>query len=359
MLSRMAPIMLGQLAAGLILLVAGGNLLVRSTSRLAVGLGVSPLVIGLTVVAFGTSAPELAVSFQSADAGLAGLTVGNVVGSNIFNVLFILGLSATITPLLVHQRFVHREVPLLIVVSGVTWALCASGRIGVGAGAVLLLGLVAYTVLAIRGGRREARLVVTEYAHEFGTRTRSWGIDAVVALVALGLLVLGSSWFVTGASHVARSLGVSELTIGLLIVAPGTSLPEVATSLIAAFKGERDIAVGNVIGSNLFNLLGVLGVTAVAQGGIAVPEAALRFDIPVMFGATLACLPVFLTGHCVTRWEGAALLAYYAAYVAWLVSAASGYALRDAFGVALFGFALPLTAVGLIASLIAARRRRG
>lgn len=347
-----------QLVAGLALLVAGGHLLVESTSRLAAALGISPLVIGLTVVAFGTSAPEVAVSIQSLGKSQAGFAVGNVVGSNIFNTLFILGLSATITPLVVHQRFVRREVPVLVLVSGAVWILAAHGSIGSVAGAMLLTGLLVYTLFAVRSGRKEAQQVVAEYQQEFGREAPRRGTQALLALVALALLVLGAHWFVGGATELARAIGVAELIIGLVIVAPGTSLPELVTSVIAAVKGERDIAVGNVIGSNLFNLLGVLGLSAVVQGGVPVPEAAVRFDIPVMVAAALACLPVFMTGHTVTRWEGGVLLAYYGVYAAWLFLAASGHAARGALNVALFGFLVPLTVVGFASSLLAARARR-
>jgi cation:H+ antiporter len=358
MLSAMDLQTIGQLLVGLVLLVLGGSLLVRSASRLAAAFGVPPLVVGLTVVAFGTSAPELAVSVEAARTGQAGLALGNIVGSNIFNVLFILGVSASITPLVVQQRFVRREAPLLVVVTGMTWLFAANGWLGVLEGAALVLGLIVYTAFAIILGRREAAGVAEEYAHQFGRATARWPLEALVALVALAVLVLGSTWFVGGATAAARALGVNELAIGLLVVAPGTSLPEVTTSVIAAFKGERDIAVGNVIGSCLFNLLGVLGITALVDGGTSVSASALGFDFPVMMAATLACLPVFLTGHRVDRWEGLVLLGYYAAYVTWLLLAESGHAAREAFGLAMLGFVLPLTALALSAPLLA-RRRRG
>ncbi len=357
MLAAMDLLTIGQLAGGLLLLVFGGSLLVRSASRLAAAFGVPPLVVGLTVVAFGTSAPELAVSVEAARIGQAGLALGNVLGSNIFNVLLILGLSAIITPLVVQQRFVRREVPLLIVVTGLTWWFAANGWLGVVEGTALALGLIAYTAWAIRHGRREAAGVAEEYAQEFGRAAGRWPLEAVLALVALAVLVLGSTWFVGGATAVARAFGLSELAIGLLIVAPGTSLPEVATSVIAALKGERDIAVGNVIGSCLFNLLGVLGITAVVNGGAPVPASAIGFDFPVMLAATIACLPIFLTGHRVDRWEGFVLFGSYAAYVTWLLLAASGHAAREALGVAMLGFVLPLSALALVAPMLAARRR--
>jgi cation:H+ antiporter len=358
MLATMDFLTLGELAGGLVLLVGGGSLLVRSASRLAAAFGVPPLVVGLTVVAFGTSAPELAVSVEAARTGQAGLALGNVVGSNIFNVLFILGLSASITPLVVQTRFVRREAPLLIIITGMTWLFAANGRIGVLEGVALVLGLIAYTAFAIIHGRRETTAVSDEYAHEFGKPGARWLAEALLALIALAVLVLGSTWFVGGATSTARALGVSELAIGLIVVAPGTSLPEVVTSVIAALKGERDIAVGNVIGSCLFNLLGVLGITAVVGGGTPVPASALGFDFPVMMASALACLPVFLTAHRVDRWEGWVFLGYYAAYVTWLLLAASGHAAREAFGVAMIAFILPLTALALIAPVLAARRRR-
>ena len=336
------------------LLAVGAEALVRGAARLAAALGISSLVIGLTVVAFGTSSPELVVSVSSALSGRPDLALGNVVGSNILNVLFILGASAAITPLVVAQQLVRVEVLLMIGVSAVTLLLARDGTIGRAEGAALFAGLVAYVVYAVRASRRESAAVRAEYEQEFGAPPRR-GARAIaldVALIAggLGLLVLGANWLLEGAVALARSLGLSELVIGLTVVALGTSLPEVATSLLAALRGERDIAVGNVVGSNLFNLLGVLGIaSAVAPGGVPVPATARALDLPVMLVVALACLPIFGSGHVIRRWEGFFLLGGYAAYTTYLALAASQHQALPAFTAGLQLFVLPLATVTLLA----------
>lgn len=338
---------------GLVLLVVGAESLVRGASKLASVLGISPLVIGLTVVAFGTSAPEMAVSAASALTGQADIALGNVVGSNIFNVLFILGLSALITPLVVAQQLVRLDVPLMIGVSIVALLLGLDGSVGRLDGIVLFAGIIAYTAFLIRQSRKESKQVQEEYAQEYGGAEkpsgRTWALNLGLIVAGLGMLVLGSKWLVDGAIVLAQRLGVSELIIGLTIVAAGTSLPEVATSVVASLRGERDIAVGNVVGSNIFNLLAVLGLAGiVAPAGVAVSQAALRFDIPVMIAVALACLPIFFTGNVIARWEGGLFLAYYAAYTLYLVLAATQHDSLGAFQQAMAWFILPLTAITLV-----------
>ena len=345
------------LLLGLVLLVAGAELLVRGASRLALRFGISPLVIGLTVVAFGTSAPELAVSVQSGLAGQSGIAVGNIVGSNIFNVLMVLGLSALITPLLVSQQLVRVDVPLMIGASMLLWIMALDGRIGLFDGLLLTAGIIAYTLFAIRQSRKESAAVLAEYAQELGESGGTWmgRLPVQVALIigGLALLVLGAYWLVDSAVAIARALGVSEVIIGLTIVAARTSLPELATSVVAAIRGERDIAVGNVIGSCIFNLLAIAGIAAlVAPGGLIVATSMLHFDIPVMFVVALACLPIFAAGHLVARWEGALFLVYYLAYVLYLVLAATQHAALPLFSTAMLGFALPLTVVTLVVLLV-------
>lgn len=339
---------------GLTLLVTGGECLVRSASRLAAAFGISPLVIGLTVVAYGTSAPELAVSVQSAFAGQADIALGNVVGSNIFNVLCILGLSALIGPLIVAQQLVRFDVPLMIGVSCVPLVMGLDGKIGRLDGFLLVAGIISYSVFAIRQSRRESEQVQREYVQEFG-KERSEGTlrtlvigQGVLMLVGLGLLVLGARWLVEGAVAIARAVGVSELVIGLTIVAAGTSLPEVATSIIASVRGERDIAVGNVVGSNLFNILSVLGVTAViAPSGVRVAPAILSFDLPVMIAVSVACLPIFFTGNMIARWEGALFFGYYLAYTGYVILAATQHDVLPVFSCIMMAFVIPLTVVTL------------
>ena len=332
-------------AAGLALLAGGAELLVRGAASLAGACGISPLVIGLTVVALGTSSPELAVSVQSAMKGQADLAVGNVVGSNIFNILLILGMSALIVPLVVARQLVRLDVPVMIGVS-LMLPLCAlDGRLGRGDGALLAALLVLYTLLLIRKGRRAE---VEDDVPAPRPAARRLLSDAALVVGGLALLVLGSRWLVQSALVMARALGVSELVIGLTIIAAGTSLPEVATSLVAAVRGQRDIAVGNVVGSNILNILAVLGLTSLAApGGLAVSGAALRFDIPVMIGVAVACLPIFFTGARISRWEGLLFLGYYAAYTVRLLMGATGHASLPAFDTAMLYFVIPLTAVTL------------
>lgn len=346
---------------GLVILILGAELLVRGASRLALGFGISPLVVGLTVVAFGTSSPELAVSIGSAITGQADIALGNVVGSNIANVLLILGLSAAITPLVVKQKLVRRDVPLMIGVSFLPLLFGRNGEIGRLEGLLMATGIIIYTVLAIRTSRQESSEVQDEYAVELGARPVQGlpGALANIGLIVVGLimLVVGAQWLVNGAVSIARALGLSELVIGLTVIAVGTSLPEVATSVVASLRGERDIAVGNVVGSNLFNILSVLGFTALVSGnGVRVPDAALHFDIPFMIAVAVACLPIFFTGYRISRWEGGLFLAYYAAYMGYLLlNATQHFALR-AYNVALIGFAMPLT--GITLALLAVRAWR-
>jgi cation:H+ antiporter len=340
------------LVAGLGLLVLGAEWLVKGASRLAAALGISPLVIGLTVVAYGTSSPEVAVSVKSALAGQPDLAVGNVVGSSIFNVLFVLGASAAIAPLLVSSRLVRLDVPIMIGTAFLTLLLAADGSIGRLDAALLFAGAVGYTAFQIRQSRKEPAAVQEEYGKEYGKEygQRRTGTAANVVLVVAGLalLVLGSRWLVNGAVAFAQALGVSELVIGLTIVAAGTSLPEVATSLLAAIRGERDIAVGNVVGSNIFNVLAVLGLSGlVAPAGLPVSRALVTFDAPVMVAVAVACLPIFASGARIARWEGALFLFYYAAYTAYLVLAAQQHDALPAFSAVMEAFVLPLTAVTL------------
>jgi cation:H+ antiporter len=340
-------------ALGLIALVAGAEALVRGASKLSLSFGISPLVVGLTVVAFGTSAPEMAVSVQSAWSGQVDIAIGNVVGSNIFNVLFILGVSALITPLLVNQQLIRQEVPVMIAVSLLLWALAADGGIGRWDGILLFALIVAYTVLVIRQSRREARAIREEYDEAFAADRSGWdahwGVQVLLILGGLALLVLGARWLVEAAILFARYLGVSELVIGLTIVAAGTSLPEVATSILAAIRGERDIAVGNVVGSNIFNILAVLGASAVVgPTTLAVSPAVLAFDIPVMVAVAVACLPVFFTGSLIARWEGLLFLGYYVAYTAYLILLAARHDVLGPFSAVMGGFVMPLTAITLL-----------
>jgi cation:H+ antiporter len=336
---------------GLAALIVGAELLVRGASRLALSLGISPLVVGLTVVAFGTSSPEVAVSVGGALDGRTEIAIGNVVGSNIFNVLFILGLSALVAPLVVNLQIIRQEVPVMIGASVLLLALAFDGTIGRPDALLLLAGLLAYTVFLVVQSRRAG--APAQDAAGLPQASDGWDAKLPMQLVliaaGLALLVLGSGWLVTAATAFAKSLGVSDLVIGLTIVAAGTSMPEVATSLLAAVRGQRDIAIGNVVGSNTFNILGCLGLTGLVAGsGLPVPQAALSFDLWVMLAVAFACLPVFVTGREIARWEGAVFLAYYAAYTATLVLAAQQHAALPAFSAVMLGFVIPLTVVTLV-----------
>ena len=349
---------------GLAALVIGANLLVRGASKLALSFGISPLVVGLTVVAFGTSAPEMAVSVGAVLSGQTDIAIGNVVGSNIFNVLFILGLSALIVPLVVNVQLIRQEVPIMIGASLLLLVLVQDGRIGVLDGILLFVLLLAYTVFLVVQSRTAGLEVQQEFADDLPVSTPgTWDsrVPVQLALIVVGLagLVLGSDWLVTAAVSFAKELGVSDLVIGLPIVAAGTSLPEVAASIAAALKGERDMAVGNIIGSNTFNILGCLGLAGIASGstGLGVGPQVMGFDLWVMLAVALACLPVFITGREIARWEGALFLAYYAAYVAWLILAAQHNGLLGTYATVMTSFVLPLTLVTLVVMLIRRPRR--
>jgi len=292
------------------------------------------------------------VSVQASLAGQADLAVGNVIGSNISNILLILGMSAIAAPLVVSQQLVRLDVPLMIGVFGLMWLMALDGRISTIDGGILFTGAIAYTVFAIRKSRKENREIQEEYEKEFGkadgkTTSLWWNLGLVVAGIAL--LAVGSNWLVDSATAIARVLGVSELVIGLTVVAVGTSLPELATSVVASIKGERDIAAGNVVGSNLFNVLSVLGLTAiVVPTGVPVASSVLSFDIPIMFVVGLACLPIFFSGYRIDRWEGSIFVFYYLAYVLYLVLDASGHDSLPLYSRVMILFVVPISVLTIL-----------
>ena len=354
----MSPLALVLFIVGIALLISGAELLVRGASRLAASLGISPVVIGLTVVAFGTSSPETAVTVQSAFSGNADIALGNVVGSNIMNVLFVLGISAVILPLAVSRRLVRLDVPILIFASVLLLVLALDGEIGRWDGLLLFAGVIVYTAFSLIQSRRE-----NSEDREVPGDESAWMNSRIFQIflmgVGLAMLVWGSRWLVEGAVAFATALGVSELVIGLTVVAFGTSAPEVATSLAAAVRGQRDMAVGNAVGSCLFNILAVLGISSlVAPDGIPVPQAALSFDIPVMIATAVACLPIFFTGSRIARREGLLFLAYYAAYAAYLFLDSTGHEALPAFSFAMLAFVIPLTALTLVTLSARSLRRR-
>ena len=348
-------------ALGLVVLVIRADVLVRGASRLAVSFGVSPLVVGLTVVAFGTSAPEMAVSVGSALSGSPDLAIGNVVGSNIANILLILGISALITPLLVDEQIIRQEIPIMIGASALLMVMALDGHIGLVESIALFALVIAYTVFLVMQSRRASRSVQDEFETEIPTSTwdRHWAVQIALVVVGLVMLVAGADWLVGAAVAFARALGVSDLVIGLTVVAVGTSMPEIATSITAAIRGQRDIAVGNVVGSNIFNILAVLGAAGIASGaGLPVSEAARNFDLWVMLAVAFACLPIMITGREIARWEGGVFLAYYAAYTAWLVLQAQQHDSLPAFSGIMLGYVMPLTVITIVVSIVRSNGRR-
>jgi cation:H+ antiporter len=347
----------------LILLVGGAELLVRGASRLAAYVGIPPLIIGLTVVAYGTSSPEMAVSVKSGLQGNADIAVGNVVGSNIFNVMFILGISAMISPLLVSRQLIKLDVPLMILVSILAFLFGMNGVISRSEGVILFIGILLYTLFLIFQSRKEKKVSGDEFTREYGYKGRKplvqWLFNLLLIAVGLIMLVYGAQLLVDSSISLARIMGVSDIVIGLTIVAAGTSLPEVATSVIASFKGERDIAVGNVVGSNIFNILGVLGMTAmVSPAGIPVAPAVLTFDLPVMLAVAVACLPIFFTGGVISRWEGVLFFGYYIAYTLYLILRSANHDLLPLFSSVFSMFVIPITVLTLAIILIIHLRKK-
>ena len=349
---------------GLAVLAAGGELLIRSSSRLASDLGVSRLFIGLTVVAFGTSAPEAVVSVTAALRGSSDLALGTVIGSSILNVLFILGLSALIIPLAVSVQVVRFDVPVLVGVSVLCLLLGLDGVVGRWDGLLLLAVLVVHVFVIYRKGLQskdsdpqspvqrgpEAPAGVPRPLAPWKGRA----VNVLIVVASFVLLALGSRWLVESASTLARWLGLSDLVIGLTVVAAGTSLPEVATSVMAAMRGERDIAVGNVIGSNIFNILGVLGLAAsLAPGGVTVSPAVLAFDVPVMVAAAVLCLPIFFNGMTVFRWEGGLLLGYFVIYTTYILLRAAEHDALSGSATFVGWIVIPLTALTVVAVITA------
>lgn len=345
-------------AAGLVLLVAGGELLVRGAATLARSVGLSSLVVGLTVVAFATSAPELAVTLDAVLGGEPDLAIGNVIGSNIVNILLILGLSALVAPLVVLTRVVRVDIPMMIAMSVAALVLALDGSIDTVDGLLLAGALIAYTSASVVLARRESRSAADDDTSATPTVSRPRSL--LLVLLGIGLLVAGARLLVDGATTIATDLGVSSLVIGLTVVAIGTSLPELATSVIAARRGERDIAVGNIVGSNVFNIGAVLGVSAVVSGtAIPVSDAVVAIDLPLMVAAALALLPVAFTGFRLSRAEGALFVGLYVAYTAYLLLAATEHDALSGLTTAMVWFVLPLVAVTLIAlAVIEARRLR-
>ncbi len=354
-----------QVLGGLILLVAGGELLVRGASALAVKAGISPLVVGLTVVSVATSAPELAVTTGAVFSGESELAIGNVIGSNIANILLVLGISAVVLPLGIRRQLVRIDVPFLIVLGFMLLLLSLDGNISLLDGGVLLLAWVGHTGMSVWLSKRGDMS-----APDGGTGVGDGDGDgagippklsltlALLCVAAgVGLLVGGANLLVTGAVSIATGLGVSSLVIGLTVVAIGTSLPELVASIIAVRQKEGDLAVGNAIGSCLANIGLVLGVPSVlSSGGLPVPSAVLSIDLPLMVATSAVLLPVIYTGARIARREGVLFVTLYVAYTAYLVLNAGGHDSTSGFSLVMLFMVLPLVAITLLS--LSARERR-
>jgi cation:H+ antiporter len=356
----------GLILIGLIGLVVGGELLVRGASGLAIAARISPLVIGITVVSFGTSAPELAVTVQASLADAPALAVGNVIGSNIANILLILGAAALVAPLRVKSRIIKVDLPLVLACSVALWLLSLDGRVGQLDGLVMVLTLGVYLVWTLMQGKADPADVQAEFTQAGGAGAEGEGSGAgrllrQALLVAAGLvlLVLAAQAMVAGAGDIARLFGVSELIIGLTVVAIGTSLPELVASVLASRRGEGDIAVGNAVGSNLFNILAVLGIGAlIAPGGIPVHPDVLTLDLPIMIATLLFCIPLFFTGCRITRLEGGVMVGYFVAYTAYLAMGATDADFTRSFEVAMIGFVMPITVLAIGFSVVQTIKRK-
>ena len=355
--------------AGLALLTAGGEVLVRGASALAERLRIPPLVVGLVVVSAATSTPELAVTVGAILRDEPGLAVGNVVGSNIVNILLILGISAIIVPLAVKRQLIRFDVPVMVGMSVLLLLLSLDGQVGLLDGILLLSGLLVHAFLSVFIGRRDAKAegliadaplaktATSNPAANPASKTAQKPVAKPIALwlalvfivAGIGLLVLGAQLLVDGAVSIASGFGVSSLVIGLTVVAIGTSLPELAASLAAVRRREGDIAVGNIVGSNIFNIGMVLGVPAIIFGqGIPVPAPAIALDMPLMVAAAVALLPIAFTGFIIARWEGSLFVVLYAAYVVYLVLASTANDALEGFSNVMLIFVLPLVGITLI-----------
>ena len=312
--------------AGLGALVVGAEVMVRGSARAASRLGISPIVVGLTVVSIGTSMPELAVGVIAASEGSGALAVGNIAGTNVVNMLFVLGLSALILPLAIEMRTLRFELPVMAGAAILLWVLAANGVLSRIDGLILVIGAIAYTVAVILASRRERQEAVAEFAEAYpADATRTSGHRTVLhigmMLAGIAVVVLGAEWLVDAAVGMAREFGVSDALIGLTVVAIGTSAPELVTTVVSTLRGERDIAVGNLLGSSIYNILLILGVTCLVPAhGLELTPALVRIDIPIMVGVTLACIPIFISGRRVGRFEGGAMVGAYVAYLVFLLA---------------------------------------
>ena len=333
---------------GLALRVIGANFLVKHSSLIAAALGIPPLIIGLTIVAFGTSAPELAVGINASLSGNSSIVIGNVVGSNVFNVLFILGVAALISPLKVSEQLVRIDVPFIICLSILILFFSLDGAISRLEGIGLITLLICYIVFLIYQSKKTSSNDDEEVSEE----KPSWLLNIIFTIIGLALLVYGSGLFVDNLILIAKKFNISNEIIGLTVVAIGTSMPEVVTSIVATLKGKVDIAVGNVIGSNIFNILAVLGFScAVNPDGCIIPASVQNFDIPVMIAVSICCLPIFFSGNRINRAEGFFFMLCYIAYTVYLIMSASHHEKLSQLSSTMLYFVIPISLSGILISV--------
>ena len=313
--------------AGLVVVIVGAEFIVRGGSRVAALLGVSPMILGLTVVAIGTSTPELAVGLTAATEGNGGLAVGNIAGTNIVNILFILGLSAWIMPLKVQLLSLKLDLPVMVVSALALLWMAWDGVLSRQEGALMVGASVAYTIAMVRLSRRESLPIQQEFSREYSAKnilprvaTLQGTVSVLMLAAGIVVVVVGAELLVSGAVDIAQSLGVSDAVVGLTIVAIGTSAPELATTIMSTLKNERDIAIGNLIGSSTYNILFILGATCLATpGGVPVEASLLHVDLPLAALVALLCVPVFATDRLISRKEGAFFVTSYAVYLGTLI----------------------------------------
>lgn len=313
---------------GLAVLIYAAELVVRGGSQLALSLGIRPLILGITVVAIGTSTPELAVGLTAASSGSGGIAVGNIAGTNMVNLLLILGLSALIRPLPLHLQTLKLDLPMMLVATLLMTALAWDGLLSRMDGAIMLTVAIIYTYALLRISRRESQRVRQEFREEYGadaiakqlSQAENRSIQLGILLAGIALSVLGAHWLVSGAVDLARSFGWSESIIGLTIVAIGTSAPELVTTMYGTWKNERDVAIGNLMGSSIYNILAILGfICLIPSQSIVVERDLLTFDIPLLAGLMLICIPVFVSGSRISRPEGGIFVCLYLGYLSWLL----------------------------------------
>jgi len=308
---------------GLAALVAGAEVMVRGGTKIASRLGISAIVVGLTVVSIGTSTPELAIGVVAASEGSGAMAVGNIAGANVINLLFVLGLSALIRPLAIQMRTLRMELPVMAGAAMLLWLLAADSVLSRVDGLILVTGAIGYTCAVVWAARRETPDVADEFAGAYASREtrldsgRRTAVDIGMTLGGIAIIVLGAQLLVDAAVDMAREFHVSDALIGLTVVAIGTTAPELVTTVVSTLRGERDIAIGNLLGSSMYNTLLILGVICLVPAhGLELPRELVRVDIPIMVAATLVCIPIFVSGRRVRRIEGAAMVT---AYVAFLV----------------------------------------